>query len=292
LTDPPEREPGAAARAWSRASGVKSRGADWVARQEEHTRKGVAIGVWRRYQAVDGPLQSLLLTTYILIAVIPALLVMVEYLEREPAALARHLAQNYELSAQTAALVRSVLIGDSSHKFGSAAIAIVGALVVGLNFGKVLQLVHLRAWGLDRSKKRGDQTRYAFVLLALYGLFLLLFVQEASLAGRLPWLGWALSPAWVGLLVAYFAWAPWILTHRRLGWRELVPGAALTALGLVLLMFISSFVMEHWLNFYARDYGGFGVVMAIFFWIGIGSSIIVWSAALGPALAVRRERVA
>ena len=57
-------------------------------------------------------------------------------------------------------------------------------------------------------------------------------------------------------------------------------------------MFISSFVMEHWLNFYARDYGGFGVVMAIFFWIGFGSSMIVWSAALGPVLAVRRERVA
>ena len=64
----------------------------------------------------------------------------------------------------------------------------------------------------------------------------------------------------------------------------------LTGLGLVLLMLISSFVMEHWLNFYARDYGGFGVVMAIFFWIALGSSLIVWSAALGPALAVRRER--
>ena len=46
--------------------------------------------------------------------------------------------------------------------------------------------------------------------------------------------------------------------------------------------------MELWLHFYARDYGGFGVVMAIFFWIGVEKSIIVWSAALGPALAVRR----
>ncbi len=179
---------------------------------------------------------------------------MVGYVERQPAALARHLVQDYDLSAQTATLVRSVLIEDSSHKFSSAAIAIVGALAVGLNFGKVLQLVHLRAWDMERTRMSGDQTRYAFVLLALYGLFLLLFVQETSLAGRLPRLSWALSPARVGLLVAYFAWAPWILTQRQLAWRELVPGAALTAFGLVLLMLISSFVMEHWLNFYARDY--------------------------------------
>jgi membrane protein len=290
VTAPPERGPRAPARAWSRATGVRNRSAEWVARQEEYSRKGVAIGMWRRYKGVDGPLQSLLLTTYILIAVIPALLVMVEYLERQPAAFARHLVENYDLSESTATLVRSVLIEDSSHKLSSALVAIVGALVFGLNFGRVLQLVHLRAWGIELPTRKGDQTRFALVLLALYGLFLLLFVQEASLAGQLSWGGYALSPGWVGLLVLYFAWAPWILTHRQLGWRELLPGAVLIALGLVLLMVISSFVLEHWLNFYARDYGGFGVVMAIFFWIGLSSSVIVWSAALGPALAVRRER--
>ena len=33
--------------------------------------------------------------------------------------------------------------------------------------------------------------------------------------------------------------------------------------------------MELWVDFYARDYGGFGVVMAIFFWIGFSSFVIV-----------------
>jgi len=63
-----------------------------------------------------------------------------------------------------------------------------------------------------------------------------------------------------------------------------------TAIGLVVLMLISSVVMEFWVDFYARDYGGLGVVMAIFFWIGLSSTVIVASASLCPALAVRRHR--
>jgi len=53
-------------------------------------------------------------------------------------------------------------------------------------------------------------------------------------------------------------------------------------------MLVSSVVMELWVNLYARDYGGFGVVMAIFFWIAISSAIVVWATAVSPPLAARR----
>ena len=54
-------------------------------------------------------------------------------------------------------------------------------------------------------------------------------------------------------------------------------------------MIVSSYVMEPWVDLYARDYGGFGVVMAIFFWIVFISAVIVWTASLSPALAQRRN---
>ena len=66
-------------------------------------------------------------------------------------------------------------------------------------------------------------------------------------------------------------------------------GAGLTAFLIVALMIASSYVLEYWINFYAGDYGGFGVVMAIFFWIGFTSTIIVAAASLSPALAQRRD---
>jgi uncharacterized BrkB/YihY/UPF0761 family membrane protein len=45
--------------------------------------------------------------------------------------------------------------------------------------------------------------------------------------------------------------------------------------------------MNLWVNLYAKDYGGLGVVMAIFFWIGFTSAVIVLCTSLSPALAGR-----
>ena len=71
--------------------------------------------------------------------------------------------------------------------------------------------------------------------------------------------------------------------------RDLLPGAVLTAVGLVALMLISSVVMEPWVDPYARDYGGYGVGLAIYLWIAFSSAVIVAAASISPALADRRD---
>jgi hypothetical protein len=53
-------------------------------------------------------------------------------------------------------------------------------------------------------------------------------------------------------------------------------------------MIVSSFAMEFRVDLYARDYGGFGVVTAIFFRIAFSSAVIVTAASISPELAVRR----
>jgi hypothetical protein len=53
-----------------------------------------------------------------------------------------------------------------------------------------------------------------------------------------------------------FIWAPRYLTHHRLTARDLVASSALTTLGIVALMFISSFAMSPWIDFYGTDYAG------------------------------------
>jgi membrane protein len=276
-------------RARKRVAATSQHGREWVDRQDPGSPSGVAIGAWRRYQAVDGPLQSALLSLYILVAIVPAVLVMEEYLDSHPAALADRLVRHYGLNTSTAGLLRDVLVDDRTHKLGSALFAVAGALFFGLNFGRVLQLVHARAWQIPLPRRQADQARYAAVLLGLYGLILLLLVQLTELSGSPSWIGNTLALGWVGLLVLFFMWAPWLLTHKRITPRDLLPGAVLTAVGLVALMLISSFVMELWVNLYARDYGGFGVVLAIYFWILFSSGVIVWAATLSPALAERRR---
>jgi uncharacterized BrkB/YihY/UPF0761 family membrane protein len=273
----------------ARLKKLSRRGQDWVERRDPGSASGVAIEAWRRYRAVDGPLQSALLSLYILVAVLPALLVMEEYLDPHPNSLANQLVRHYRLNASTSRLIHNVLGAGRSHELGSALLAIAGALVFGVGFGKVLQLVHARAWQLDLRIRTTDQIGYGAVLAALYGLLMLLLLQLNELHTSSAIVKVLLGIGWVGFLALFFDVAPWVLTHKQVSPRDLLPGAVLTSFALVALMIVSNFVMQFWIDLYANDYGGFGVVLALYFWLALSSAVIVWAAALSPALAARRS---
>lgn len=273
----------------ARTAAALARGREWVDGRTPGSLSWVAVNGWRRYRALEGPLQSALLSLYILVAVLPALLVLEEYLDPHPAALADKLVHHYGLASDTATLLRSVLTEGRAHELGSALFAIAGALFFGLGFGRVLQLVHARAWRIPLAARQTDQALYGLVLLGVYGLIFLLLVQLTELRGSPRWVGLALALGWAGLLVVFFTWAPWLLTHKLIGRRDLLPGAALTAVGVVVLILVSSLVMNFWIDLYARDYGGLGVVLAIYFWLAFFSAVIVGAASLSPVLADRRD---
>ncbi|HEX4719697.1 MAG TPA: YhjD/YihY/BrkB family envelope integrity protein, partial [Thermoleophilaceae bacterium] len=273
----------------ARIEALSRRGREWSERQDPGSRSGLAISAWRHYRAIDAPLQSALLSLYMLVAVLPAVLVMEEYLDPHPDSLANSLVHHFHLNAPTATLIHGVLDEGKAHELGSALLAVAGALFFGLGFGRVLQLVHARSWQLALPTRRTDQALYAAVLIGLYGLILLLLVQVSELKGSPRWVEAALALGWAGLLVLFFVWAPWLLTHKLIKRRDLLPGAALTAVGVVVLMLVSRYVMQFWVDLYARDYGGLGVVLAIYFWIAFSSALIVGTASLSPALADRRN---
>jgi membrane protein len=196
---------------------------------------------------------------------------------------------HYRLNASTSELLHNVLGQGRSHELGSALLAIASALVFGIGFGRVLQLVHSRAWKLDLPTGPFDQIGYGAVLAGLYGLLLLLLLQLNEFHTSSTLVKALLGIGWVGFLTLFFDAAPWLLTHKQISRRDLLPGAVLTALAVVGLMIVSSFVMQFWVDLYARDYGGFGVVLAIYFWIAFSSAVIVGAASLSPALAARRS---
>jgi uncharacterized BrkB/YihY/UPF0761 family membrane protein len=237
---------------------------------------------------VEGPLQSALLSLYVLVAVLPALLVLEAYLDTHPDSLVRKLVHHFHLNAQTASLLHGVLGADRKHELGAVLFAIASALFFGLGFGRVLQLTHSRAWQLTLAKDGADQARYAAVLLGLYGLIFLLLVQADEWRKDPTGVGVMLAVVWVGLVVLFFVWAPWILLHRTIAVRDLIPSAVLTTFALAVLVVVSRWVMQFWVDLYAKDYGGLGVILAVYFWIALASGAIVWAASLSPALAERR----
>jgi hypothetical protein len=90
-------------------SAILANAREWADRQDPGSFSGVAIGVWRRYRAVDGPLQSALLSLYVLVAVLPAVLVMEEYLDANPSSLANQLVHHWSATS-----LRSAGPGSSS----------------------------------------------------------------------------------------------------------------------------------------------------------------------------------
>jgi uncharacterized BrkB/YihY/UPF0761 family membrane protein len=127
-------------------------------------------------------------------------------------------------------------------------------------------------------------------VLALFGLIVVLLVQATLLADASAWVTRATAPVWLVVVVVYFVWAVRRLTDTRLAVRDLLPGAILTACGLVALMF----PVEHRDGALGRSVrqrlAGFGVIMAVCFWLGLGSTLIVASASLAPVLSERRTR--
>jgi len=169
-------------------------------------------------------------------------------------------------------------------------IALIDLFFFGLGFGRVLQLVHARSWGLNlRKTVIADQSRYLAVLGALIVMSILFLLQTRALRGDPAWIGWVLDLGWFAVVLGFFVWAPYTLLHRRVPMRDIFPGAVFTVLGFIAMRLISSLLLTHWLNWYSKTYGAFGIVSAIFFWMIIFATIMVLAAALSPALAHRRD---
>ena len=277
-------------RLWYRRNAVLEGGRQWVDRQDPVSRKGAAITWVRRYRLADGQLYALLITAYMFMTLLPALLVLSSYVEKDPHALADHVTRRLGLTGSTASLFHNVLQGVGERRVGATIIAIGDLAFFGAGFGRALQLAHTRAWQVSLGKPvLVDQLRYIAALFGLVALLLLFVVQAATISGQPGWIAWAVTPGWLIAVVAYFVWAPHSLLHGRIPVRRLLPGAVLAALGIVGMRVLSHFLLVRWLNWYSKYYGGFGILMALFFWLMLAATIVVVAAALSPVLAERRD---
>jgi membrane protein len=274
----------------TRGTAAYGRGREWVDGRDPASRAGATIGWVQRYRAADGQLYAVLLTAYFFLTLIPLLLVETAYIYNDPLALAHRMEHRLHLSGSTAHLFETVMVGSSNHKFSAVLIAIVNLFFFGAGFGRVLQLVHARSWGIDlRKNALLDQSLYYGIVVVIAVLTFLVVLQTHALRGSPAWIGYVLDVGWLFVLVGFFAWAPWFLLHRRVAARDILPGAVFTILGFVAMRVISQILLHNWLGWYSKTYGALGIVMAIFFWLVILSTIMVLAAALSPALAHRRD---
>jgi membrane protein len=277
-----------ATRATEKGKAVADRGQAWVDRQDPASRSGVTIAWLKLYKSRDLPIYAMLFTAYFFVTALPAAIVLSSAVSGDASSLSSRLSHRMRLSGETEQLVHNVLIGATNHQLAAVVIAVGNVILFGTGYGRTLQSVHCRAWGIDLGRARlSDQAMYVGVLGAFVGVVLLYLVQANRIGEGWPVL--LTVPIWWAVLAAYFIWAPWMLMHKRVPARALVPGAALVALALIGARVASRFFLARWLNWYGQNYGGFGIILAVWFWLFVISSIVVFGAAIAPPLAERRE---
>jgi membrane protein len=282
---------GTTARLTASVTGLAERGQRWAAAQDPATRRGVGTHWVRRYREADGQLYAVLLAAYIFLTVLPVVVVQATYVSGNPDAFANRLTGRLELTGPPAAFVRHALVGAQDDRLVAVIVAVANVAIFGLGFGRVLQLAHSRVWGLSLTRSVADQGRYLAVLLALMALACAGVLQVQYVRGAPSGLGPALDAAWLAVLTAYFVWAPRLLLHRRVGARDLLPGAVITVAGLAALHVGATYVLRRWLVSYSDTYGGLGIAMAILFWFIAAGTVMMFAAALSPAVAARRAAV-
>lgn len=95
----------------------------------------------------------------------------------------------------------------------------------------------------------------------------------------------------VGLGVSFglFLWTAKVLCNRDVGWRPLIPGALLGALGLELLKVVGGIFVPQAVASSSALYGSIGIVFAILAWLLFFGRLIVYSATLNVVLWERRH---
>jgi membrane protein len=115
-----------------------------------------------------------------------------------------------------------------------------------------------------------------------------LFLGSFALTAAIQFLPGFLAPVEIvlalGVGFAMFLWASKILANRDIGWRPLVPGALLGAVGFELLKVLGGIYVPRAVASSSALYGSLGVVFAILAWLFFFARLVLYSSILNVVL--------
>ncbi|MDI3389905.1 YhjD/YihY/BrkB family envelope integrity protein [Streptomyces sp. B-S-A8] len=168
---------------------------------------------------------------------------------------------------------------ETTTAYGLAALA-----VFGLTFGAALQTGYEKVWELPAARWH-TMWRHAVWLAALIGY---LFAAAQITQDRVVEGAAVVTSLWhfataVLSAVLFFWWSQRLLLGGRVGWRALLPGAVVTAAGLVGLRVFSQLVFSPLIASNAVTYGPYGTVLVVQSWL-VGVSVVVFGGAVAGRL--------
>jgi membrane protein len=181
----------------------------------------------RRFIELQGLDRAVVLSSQAFTALIPLLLLVTAL---APAGrsdvVATSIVRRFELGGNSADAVNQLFAhsGDSS----TGVLSVLLLLFSGVSLSRRLQRLYQEAWGLQAPPGVGRAVDAALGLAVLVLGIGLLYLAR-TLVGSLP--AGAVLVAPVSIVASLLVWTsvPWLLLHRRIAWRRLLPGGTLTA---------------------------------------------------------------
>lgn len=172
--------------------------------------------------------------------------------------------RRFGLDGQAADAVEAVFARPDTGSVGVFSLLLL--LISGISLTRRLQLMYVQAWRLPPLRGVRGSFNAAMGLTVLLVELALLYLVRTLVRG-LPF-DWAIQVP-LSWLAGMLLWTtiPWLLMDRRIGWRRLVPGGALTAVMASVYGVVTTLYMPPLMTSYSVRYGLFGVTIALVGWL-------------------------
>ena len=243
---------------------------------------GFALAVHKRYGELYGNQMASAVTLTAFLTLFPLVLVgiaVVGFLAVGSEDLPERIVENLGLTGRAAdTITDAVGTAEKSRRLASI-IGIVGLLWTGLGLASAVTYAYNTVWQV---RDRGIKDRLVG-LSWLAGMGVLLAATFAA-SSVIELLGGGLTVvvivAGIALNTALFLWTSWVLPHRRVPIRALLPAALVGGVGLEILKVVGTILVPRLVANSSALYGSIGVVFAMLAWLLVFGRLVVYLAVI------------
>lgn len=238
---------------------------------------------FRRFMVVEGTLQATVLAAQAFTSLIPFMVVAAAVLPGD-GDIGERIVDRFDLEGSAARSVKQ-LFGDAGQVESAVTWVSVGILILSaLSFTRALQRMYQRAYGTGTRNWKEEWRGLAWL-----GGFAAFLIVSSPLKTALSDVGGVVFALIVSTVsgFAVWLWTPSILLGS-IGWRQLMPGAIISAILGALLAAASGIYVPVFMTWSADRYGLIGVAFSIQSWLLAAAFVVVVGAVIG---AVASERL-
>jgi membrane protein len=265
----------------------------WHALEDRYAVVAVIAAVHARFNELQGGYVASAVTLAAFVSIFPLILVVVAVLgfvssgdHNVTASVLDALA--IPQGSEAATTVSNAIATAEKSRRAASIVGLVGLLWTSLALVSALQYAYDTVWQVTG---RGVKDK-VMGLMWLAGSALL-FLASFALTAGVQFLPGFLAPLEIVLAFALgfamFLWGSKILPNRDVGWKPLVPGAIVGAVGFELLKLLGGIYVPRAVASSSALYGSLGVVFAILAWLYFFARLIVYSSVVNVVLWERRH---